>query len=190
MTMPRPLRSTRRLLRLLAMPVWLAAIGASGCIISAEGELPDVEVTERDVAIPAAPLEADGSDVAIQVVFKQKPARAGLAKDAFSDVRVLSVGVTAKSGVADLGFLKGLRVIATSAEAMKAGFAPVEIAHFERTSSSPGGPTLLIPSDPPADVTQLWKSTEVIFTLAAIGQMPTTAWTADVGLRFGATLKY
>jgi hypothetical protein len=168
----------------------LITLGSGNCIISAEGELPDVEVTERDVAIPAAPLEADGSDVAISVTFKQKPARAGLSKDAFSDVRVLSVGVTAKSGVNDLAFLKALRVTATSAEATAAGFAPVEIARFERSGSAGAGPVLLIPSDPPADVTALWKSTEVLFTLAAIGQMPTTAWTADVGMRFGATVSY
>ena len=166
------------------------ALASGNCIISAEGELPDVEVTERDVAIPAAPLEADGSDVAISVVFKQKPARVGLPKDSFSDVRVLSVGVTAKSGISDLAFLKGLRVTATSAEATAAGFAPVEIARFERNGSSSAGPTLLIPADPPADVTALWKSTEVVFTLAAVGQMPTTAWTADVGMRFGATISY
>jgi hypothetical protein len=168
----------------------LIALAGGNCIISAEGELPDVEVTERDVAIPAAPLEADGSDVAISVTFKQKPARAGLPKDAFSDVRVLAVGVTAKSGVNDLAFLKALRVTATSAEATAAGFAPVEIARFERNSSTGGGPMLMIPSDPPADVTALWKSTEVVFTLGAIGQMPTTAWTADIGMRFGATLTY
>jgi hypothetical protein len=166
------------------------ALATGNCIISAEGELPDVEVTERDVAIPAAPLEADGSDVAISVVFKQKPARAGLPKDSFSEVRVLSVGVTAKSGISDLAFLKGLRVTATSAEATAAGFAPVEIARFERNGSSGAGPTLLIAADPPADVTALWKSTEVVFTLAAVGQMPTTAWTADVGMRFGATISY
>lgn len=160
------------------------------CVLSAEGELPDVEITERDVAIPAAPLEADGTDVALSVTFKQKPARAGLPKNAFSDVRVLSVGVTAKSGVGDLGFLKGLRLIATSNEAAAAGFAPVELARFERTPSDPAGPTLLIPRDPPADVTELWKSNEVVFTLQAVGQMPTQAWTADVGMRFGATLTY
>lgn len=168
----------------------LIALASGNCIISAEGELPDVEVTERDVAIPAAPLEADGSDVAISVTFKQKPARAGLPRNAFSDVRVLGVGVTAKSGVSDLSFLKALRVTATSAEATAAGFAPVEIARFERSSTTGGGPTLMIPADPPADVTALWKSNEVVFTLGAIGQMPTTAWTADVGMRFGATVTY
>jgi hypothetical protein len=181
-------RLNHRAIRPLAL--LLGALASGNCIISAEGELPDVEVTERDVAIPAAPLEADGSDVAISVTFKQKPQRAGLPRDAFSDVRVLGVGVTAKSGVNDLTFLKGLRVTATSAEAMAAGFAPVEIARFERSSGSVGGPSLLIPTDPPADVTALWKSTEVVFTLSAVGQMPTTAWTADVGMRFGATVSY
>ena len=169
----------------------LAAIASlSGCLLSAEGELPDVEVTEKDVAIPAAPLEADGSDVAIAVSFKQKPARVGLPKDSFTDVRVLGVTVTAKSGVGDLGFLKVLRVTATSPEAAAAGFAPVEIALFQRSSDQAGGPVLVIPTDPPADITQLWQSNEVVFTLQAIGQMPTMAWTADIGLRFGATLTY
>jgi hypothetical protein len=175
--------------RRIAVVVAALALGP-GCILSAEGELPDVEVTERDVAIPAAPLEADGSDVAIAVSFRQKPARAGLAKSNFADVRVLSVHLTAKSGVSDLGFVKGLRVVATSSEAAAMGLAPVEIARYERNGGGAGGPMLSIPSNPPADVTQLWRSSEIVFTMQAVGQMPTTAWTADVGMHFGATLTY
>jgi hypothetical protein len=186
--------TTLRMFRPWRFAVALAAASAlvSGCVLSAEGELPDVEVTERDVAIPAAPLEAleAGRDVAIAVSFRQKPARAGLAKSSFSEVRVLSVQIAAKSGVADLAFLKSLRVIATSPEATNMGLAPVEIARYERSDGSGGGTTLNIPSNPPADVTHLWRSTEIVFTLQAVGQMPTMAWTADVGMHFGATLTY
>ena len=171
---------------LLLPALWLLG----GCMISAEGELPDVEITEKDVAIPAAPLEADGNDVPVAVTFKQKPTRAGLPRSAFTDVRVLSVAITAKSGVGDLSFVKALSVSATSAEATAAGFAPVEIARFERTASDGAGPTLMVATEPPADITRLWQSNEVNFTLRAIGQMPTMAWTADVSVRFGATVTY
>jgi hypothetical protein len=179
--------------RLAVAVLFVAGGGAlgSGCVLSAEGELPDVEVTTRDVAIPAAPLEAleAGRDVAIAVSFRQKPERAGLSKSNFAQVRVLSVQVTAKSGVSDLAFLRSLRVVATSPEATNMGLAPVEIARYERNGAA-GGTTLSIPSDPPADITQLWRSSEIVFTLQAVGQMPTVAWTADVGLHVGATLTY
>ena len=168
----------------------LLALSAGGCLLSAEGELPDVQVTQHDVAIPAAPSAVSGADVPISVSFSQKPNRAGLNRSAFSEVRVLGIEVAAKSGVPDLSFLTSLSLLASSAAAQAAGKPPVLIGNFERTESGAAGPLLRIDNDSPPDVTELWKSTELIFTLQAVGRMPNVAWTADIGLRFEATISY
>lgn len=187
---------TKPRLRLLSLPALVAALPAAlslgGCLLSAEADLPEVEVSNHDLSIPAAPLDTEGSDVAVTVTFKQKPARAGIAKSAFSNVHTLGFTIDAKSGVTDLSFLHSLRITATSAEAMAAGQAPIEIAHYDRLEGdqTPIGTELKADSHPPEDVTPLWQSSEVIFDIVAVGQMPTVAWTADVGLRFGATLSY
>ena len=52
------------------------------------------------------------------------------------------------------------------------------------------GATLALPTRPPVDVTDLWKDTSLLFTLHITGQLPTVAWSADVGLSFGATITY
>jgi hypothetical protein len=183
------MRAPTRSPRLLA---GLALILASGCVLSAEGELPDVEVTQHDVAIPAAPkvAAATAENVPVTVSFSQSPSRAGLSRKAFSQVRVLGVEVSAKSGVPDLSFVTSLRLWATSPEAQAAGEAPVEIGSFERSEQGAAGPQLVIDNADPPDITDLWQSSELVFTLTARGRMPEVAWTADVGLRFEATLSY
>ncbi len=176
----------------LGVPVvaLITASAAGGCVIAAEAELPDVEVTNHGIAIPAAPAEADGNEVSLSVSYRQKPNRAGLPKDAFESVRILSVRVGASTGLADLNFLRALRITATTKENEAAGRAPIEIARYSRPAKPATGTALEMPSNPPPDVTALWKSSEVIFTLDVTGQLPTVAWTADVALRVGATLVY
>jgi hypothetical protein len=190
--LPRFKTSPRRFaLMAVLLAFWGAAnAGNFGCVIAAEAELPDVEVSSQGIAIPAAPPEADGNDVALTVGFRQKPNRAGLAKEAFSDVHVLSVNLKSSGGVADLAFLKSLRITATSAEAMAAGRAPIEISRYARVAGQTVGPLLQMSTDPPADITELWKAKELIFSLEVAGQLPSVPWSADVALRVGATLSY
>jgi hypothetical protein len=183
-----------RLTSLLSRGLLLAGLAAlgGGCVLSAEGELPDVQVTQHDVAIPAAPKAAAAAaeTIPVTVTFSQKPSRAGLNRSAFSQVRVLGVKVSAKSGVPDLSFVTSLRLWATSPEAAEAGLAPVEIGSFERADQGAAGAQLIIDNASPPDVTELWKASELLFTLTARGRMPNVGWTADIGLRFEATLTY
>jgi hypothetical protein len=187
----------------------LAAGGLAGCVLSAEADLADVEVATKGIMIPAAPPEADSDDTSVTVLFKQKPNRAGLAKDNFRDVRVLGMALVANSGINDLGFLRALHVTATTKEEIAAGHPPVEIVRYTRPVGTPvpapimtasaapavdggaaPGANLAITADPPADITALWLSSEIDFTLEVSGRLPPVAWTADVGLRLGATLSY
>jgi hypothetical protein len=181
----RPLNSFLSLLGLA-----LFGFLAGGCVLAAEAELPDVEVMNHGIAIPAAPPEADSDVVSLSVTFKQKPNRVGLAKDAFRDVKILAVQLATTSGLNDLGFVHALRITATTKEAEAAGKKPVVIAQYTRGTKTSTGPSLEIPTDPPADITELWRANEVAFTLDATGVLPTVPWTADVGMRVGATLVY
>jgi hypothetical protein len=166
------------------------ALTLTGCALSAEGELPEVEVTERDIAIPAAPLDADGGEVTVAVAFRQPPVQVGLQGATFSRVHILGMQIAATGGVSDLTFLRRLRVTVTSPEADAARLAPVEVTRYQREAGEEVGATLLVPTRPPADVTDLWKGSELVFLLEITGQLPTVAWSADVGLSFGATISY
>jgi hypothetical protein len=175
---------------------WIGTIAAgavalaSGCALSAEGELPEVEVTQRDIAIPGAPLDADGGEVTLPVTFRQQPTRLGLQGATFSRVEILGIQIAATGGVTDLSFLRRLRVTATSPRAEAARRAPIEVVDYDRDAATEVGATLVLPSRPPADVTELWQDSSMLFTLEITGQLPTMAWSADVGMSFGATITY
>jgi hypothetical protein len=184
-------RVRRFALLAVLLSFWAAAnAGSFGCVLAAEAELPDVEVASLGIAVPAAPAESDGSEEPLTVTFRQKPNRAGLSKDAFDEVHVLSVNVKSSGGVNDLAFLKSLRITATSTDAEAAGRLPIEISRYARVAGKAVGATLQMNADPPADITELWKAKELIFTLEVAGQLPTVPWTADVAMRVGATLSY
>jgi hypothetical protein len=200
---------------LLSIMLFACAVLLGGCVLSAEAELADVEVSSKGIMIPGAPPEADSDDVSVTVLFKQKPNRAGLSKENFHEVRVLGLALVANSGITDLNFLRALHVTATTKEATAAGHPPVEIVRYLRPAgvavasaakpavspAMPGvdagagagassGANLAIPADPPADITELWRSSEIDFTLEVAGRLPPVAWSADVGLRLGAKLTY
>jgi hypothetical protein len=182
-TVERPARSWVHSITALGLAL------ASGCALSAEGELPEVEVTQRDIAIPGAPLDADGGEVTLPVTFRQQPPRLGLEGATFSRVEILGMQIAATGGVTDLSFLRRLRVTATSPKAEAARRAPIEVVNYQRAEGDIGA-TLALPTGPPADVTELWQDSSMLFTLEITGQLPTVAWSADVGLSFGATVSY
>jgi hypothetical protein len=181
----RPRRFSLSSVGLLAVSSWLG-----GCALSAEGELPEVEITQHDVAIPAAPVDASGSEASLAVVFRQTPTRLGLKGASFSRVQILGLVIAATSGVNDLRFLHRLRVLATSPEEQAMGRAPLEVVRYQRSTGATAAAMLSLPSEPPADVTELWRGSDLVFTLEITGQLPSVAWTADVGLRFAATITY
>jgi hypothetical protein len=178
----------------LVAVVALAAL-ASGCTLFAEGDIPDVELVQNDLLFPAAPLGSQGMEVALSVPFKLRPGRIGIARDAFSAVRVLSVAITAKSGVTDLTFLHTARITLASFDPFDAGGTlqqgPVEIARYSRIDGAEVGPSVKVESEPPTDVTDIWRTAPtVVFVAEITGQLPTVAWTADISIRLGANVKY
>jgi hypothetical protein len=172
----------------------LALLGG-GCTLFAEGDIPDVELVQNDLLFPAAPLGSAGMEVALSVPFKLRPGRIGIARDAFSGVRVLSVAITAKSGVTDLTFLRTARITLASLDPLDAGETlqqgPVEIGRYTRTDGAEIGPSVKVDSEPPTDVTDIWRTAPtVVFVAEITGQLPTVAWTADISIRLGANIKY
>src|SRR4051812_32508523 len=116
---PPDLRRSSTLLASVALAA--VAVLGGGCTLFAEGEIPDVELVQNDLLFPAAPLASQGMEVALSVPFKLRPGRIGIARDAFSAVRVLSVAITAKSGVSDLTFLHTARITLASLDPFDAG---------------------------------------------------------------------
>lgn len=169
--------------------LWFAlAAAASGCGLSINGELPDIEVVQPGVMFPGVPANG-GTELAVTIpVAEQVHDRLGLAPDAYSEVRAHEVRVTLRSGPEDLSFLRSLRVTIAGVDELQPNATPVEIATYQ--STGPAGAELVMPRVPPADVTSAWRADQVIITVEAIGTMPAQAWSVDVSGRFSAKLKY
>jgi hypothetical protein len=175
----------------LLLAIAAVTTAGPGCVISATGELPDVEVIEHDVALPPAP-RAGAAEVGVSVPFKGKSARLGLPADSFEDVRIIGVSFTAKSGVADLSFVRAARITVASTDAIATGLQPVEVARYDRDEGTgvEALPSLILAADPPADVTAFWRQAQIVFNLEVAGDMPVSPWSVDVAFRFSALLRY
>src|SRR5687767_8288710 len=81
----------------------------TGCALSVEGELPDVEVIEQNIAIPGV---VRGGVETFALTVAQKVPRFNLPSSVFAEIRVREVSIAATSGVSDLSFIRALRVTA------------------------------------------------------------------------------
>lgn len=173
-----------------ALPAGLALVLCltSGCALSVEADLPDVEITQPDVQVPAVPAEAQLNDTSVAVPFVLSVHdRLRLRRDSYHEVRVREVRLTARTGVTDLSFLRALRITVAGGEPGQTTTAPVEIARYD--GNAPASPTLVLPRNPPADVTAPFRADTQLVIIELAGTLPPRAWSADISVRLSATVR-
>jgi hypothetical protein len=169
----------------------LLAVTSGGCVLSAEGEIPDVEVTRHGVSIPGVPLEARPGDPVVSVPVVFDPAeQLALDGSAYRSVTVRRVTLQNTRARGNLSFLRVLRVTVNGARARAGGAAPIQVLRYERDDTRPltVGTTLDLPLDPPVDILPAWRDPPCILTLEVQGTLPEEAWTADVTVHLGAVV--
>lgn len=167
----------------------IALLAMGGCVFSVEGEIPDIEVTQPDIQFPGFPAGAVAGEPALAIPVAHMHDRLGVSQDGFSEVRVREVAISAKSGVADLGFVRALRISITPGGARAAGAEPVEIARYERTVAPDAvGPVLRMRSDPAVNVIDSWRSDVVTVLFEVSGDLPEVNWSVDFAVRYQARL--
>jgi len=166
------------------------ALAASGCALSAEGELPDVEVTRHGVAIPGVPLELRVADAVVSVPVTFDPGDyVSLDPTAYRSVAVGRLTFTANITGADLSFVRTLRMTITGAKAAAAGRAPLEVLRYQRPASTAViGPVLDLPVSPRVEILPAWTDPPCVITLEVQGDLPEDSWTADVAVHLSATV--
>ena len=120
----------------------LLALGGAGCVMSAEGEIPDVEVTRHAVAIPGVPGEARLVEPVISVPVSFDPRdHLSLDKNAYHSVVVREVLLQTNMAGGDLSFVRSLRMTIAGVSAAP----PIEVLRYQRNDSAPPvGATLLL----------------------------------------------
>lgn len=168
----------------------LLAVSAGGCMISAEADVPDVEVTQHGIAfagIPASVVAASGGTVSTDMTFTQKRPNLDLPTGVESSVKAVQVDLIAQTGVSDLDFLHSLRVTMTPID----GSAdPVVLVDYQKAPGTTVGSTLAITSANPVNILDQWKADSALFDVQLSGALPPQAWTIDMDVHFSGKASY
>jgi hypothetical protein len=167
------------------------AVAAGGCAMSVSGELPEVEVTQHDLALPGVPRELRTGDVNVTLPsFFQPNDHLGLPIDSYRSVKVTGLTVVLKKGGGgDLSFVRSMRVTLGGLQGFLAGAVPAEVARYDRPSAGTAGTTIEAGKGP-VEVVEAWRDPITVLTVEASGDLPEEAWTVDVVVRLSALLRY
>jgi len=174
-----------------------ALLGASagGCTISAQADVPDVEVTQHGISIPGVPAGAaaflsggtsGSADTSTKVSFKQSLPDLNLPKDLTSTVKAVKVDFIAKDGIKDFSFLRALRVTMTP----KGSTTVTELINYQTPDGVTLGKTLSIDSQNPINILDQWKTDSATFNVEVMGALPTATWTFDMAVHFSGQVTY
>lgn len=175
-------RSAPRLLAAAFVSVLAASTG--GCL-SVEAEIPEVEITHRDLMFEGAPIEIPG-EIAVTKSFSQEHGKLEFPEGLESEVKTLAVTLKATSGVSDLSFIRYLRI------SMSAGaeHPAIELGTYDADTDASSGAEITLKTLNPVNVLDAWKTESATFTLEVAGSLPTRSWTADITVRFAGKAKY
>jgi hypothetical protein len=167
----------------------LAAL-TSGCVLSAEGELPEIEVTQHDISIPGVPREARTDDPTVTLPsFFQPNHHLGLSPDQYRSVKVKSVTLSLKSG-GDLSFVRTLDISMNGLQNFLAGVAPVQVGRYQRAQGATVGAGIVMNNGDGVEISDAWRDSMTVLTVTASGDLPEDDWTFDITVRASAVLGY
>jgi hypothetical protein len=165
----------------------LASLGAGGCMLQVEADVPEVEITQHDVAFQGVAPSANVAvgDLALTQSFSQQHQRLELPAGLKTEVKAMGVTLTAKTGIDNFDFLKNMRVTMSDGT-----HSPIELIDYQRVDGAPSTNVLTIESANPVNTLDQWKTDTANFTLDVAGAMPTGDWTIDVSVRFAGKIVY
>jgi len=172
------------LLRLLGLTLLLSP--ALACF-QVQAEAPSVTIHQKELVFDGVPTDvmAAVGSTSMTKSFSQSHSKLDLPSGLTPTVDALSLTLTAKSGIANLDFVRAMRIT------MSGGGTPVTLVDYEKSAdAAPVGRSLTVQSLNPANVFEQWKSDMATFTLTVAGDLPPDAWTVDADITFSGHLDY
>jgi hypothetical protein len=166
----------------------LLALTATGCVVSADADLPLVEISRPGIAVPALPAGDVDTDQSWSFSFSQVVGQLKVPAGLVPSVREVQTLVSATDGATDLGFIHDLRINVSGIGASASGLAPSEVAIYQHPSAAPTGPVLVAPGGDTSQLLDHWKAQPLLFTVTVSGQLPPQPWSIDLAVRVGLTL--
>jgi hypothetical protein len=156
----------------------------TGCV-SVEAEIPEVEITQKDLGFDGVPISALIGDVSVSHKFSQKHKKLDLPSGLDSEIKALGVSIIARKGLKDFGFLHNLRL--TMSDDVH---PPVTLIDYQQAPGAAPTDVLTMKSANPVNTFEQWKTESATFTIDVAGTLPEQAWTVDMSVRFGGSFKY
>lgn len=161
------------------------SLGLGAC--SAEAELPEVLVTQHDVAFEGVPFIPGITDVSHTVTTTfDHPSDLDLPEELNPELRALSTTVYARGDMQDLSFLEELTLILASR--VPGAPEPIVLAAYQRSGSGDVGRVLELETDGDSNVLDIWDTDDAYYELSLSGVLPESAWSVDVTFAFSGRL--
>lgn len=168
---------------LLAAALGLAG-AATGCTLSVEADVPDVQITQSGLSFAGVPVAV--GDASMTKSYSQQHSKLDLPAQLDTQVKTLAVTLTVTSGVTDVSFIHSMS-ISMSADANS---DPIVIGTYDPAAGSAVGDQLKLTTLNPVNILDAWKTDTATFTLQIAGTLPTSDWTADVSIDLSGSAKY
>jgi len=165
-------------LRLACIIPALATL-AGGCAPSFEADVPDVEVTQRQLKMAGVPAAAQVGEVSVSTSFVLSSSSTAWAKRLNSRVFLHQVKISPTGGLADLGFIRLAHVTARDPARPEGA---TELLSYARTEATPPSSDIEVSMPTPLEITTLWSADSTVIDLQLAGQLPEQDWAVDVTL--------
>jgi hypothetical protein len=163
----------------------LLSLSGVGCMVEVGVDVPEVEVTQHDLAFAGIPQAALVGDVSLTKSFSQQHQRLELPAGVTTEVHALGVTLTAKNGIDNFDFIHNLRL--TMSDDVH---DPVELINYQQVAGAPSTNVLTMESANPVNTLDQWKTDSATFTIEVAGAMPPQDWTVDLAVRFAGKITY
>lgn len=173
-------------LRLVSFPLAMVAL-TGACAPSFEANLPDVEITQRGLKVPAMPATMSAGRVSTSGTFLVSSSDTAWAKRMNSNVRVHRVTLVASGGQPSLDFIECARMTVSTLGHPEGA---IEIMSYERVADARSGSAIEVDIPLPNDITIPWTTDQTVIELQVAGQLPTQDWTVDVTLKLSGEITY
>jgi hypothetical protein len=165
----------------------LLAVSSGACSPSFDADLPEVEVTQRGVKVPAAPATMAGGDVAVSGTFTLSSSDAAWAKRMNTEVQIHQVTIAPGGTLSSLDFIEFALVNVSGGSNPE---SPTKILDYDRAIDAPAGSAIDVDMPAPIDITTAWIAGNTVIDFQVAGQLPTQDWTVDVSLKLSGKIAY
>jgi hypothetical protein len=166
----------------------LIALLAPACMLSAEADMPEVEITQHGIRMPGVDVHKSVSDVSITSQFTFTASNSAWAKRMNSEVVAHQVKVSSDN-LPNLDFVKTASLLMADPKDER---LDTRLVDYERPQDAPSSAVLDVSPDDPVDVTQLWSADKTIIELTMSGNMPAEDWFISLTMSLSGkiTFKY